>query len=68
MNCTQLWETFSVAAQTNNFQVTDANYNSFFEIANFSTPKDGILFWSGNQVFIFLILIFLVLYLIRLRH
>lgn len=57
VNCTELWDTFSEAAQINNNEVNDNDYSSFFEVADFSTPKNGILFWSGNQVLIIIIII-----------
>jgi len=55
VNCTLLWETFSTAAMIGNNVVNDSNYAPFFQIANFSTAQDHILFWSGNQAFALLI-------------
>jgi len=50
-NCSALWDAFSQAATLSNTQVTDADYAPFFVLSNFSTPTNGILFWSGNQAF-----------------
>lgn len=49
-DCYALYGNFSAAGQTDNSQLTDAMYDPFFAIANFSTPKSSILFWSGNMV------------------
>jgi ADP-ribosyl cyclase 1 len=50
-DCYSLYGNFSAAGQMDNSNVTDASYDAFFAIANFSTPKSSILFWSGNMAF-----------------
>eukprot|EP00026_Physarum_polycephalum_P006533 Phypoly_transcript_06581.p1 GENE.Phypoly_transcript_06581~~Phypoly_transcript_06581.p1 ORF type:complete len:326 (+),score=29.03 Phypoly_transcript_06581:669-1646(+) len=50
-DCHALYGNFSNAAMTDNSLVTDALYDPFFAIANFSTPESSILFWSGNMAF-----------------
>eukprot|EP00026_Physarum_polycephalum_P013081 Phypoly_transcript_13450.p1 GENE.Phypoly_transcript_13450~~Phypoly_transcript_13450.p1 ORF type:complete len:314 (+),score=40.36 Phypoly_transcript_13450:66-1007(+) len=49
-NCTQLWETFSQAAQMDNWVVNASSFDPFFEIANFSSPPDRAMLWTGNQL------------------
>lgn len=51
VNCTDLWVAFSAAASMNNWALNDTYYDPFFSVANFSTPVNQILFWSGNQAF-----------------
>jgi len=51
VNCTLLWDSFSQAAEINNYNNNNNNYIPFFNNANFSTPNNGILFWSGNMAF-----------------
>jgi len=49
--CSDLWQEFSAAAVIGNNVVNDTDYAPFFKVSDFSTPKDNILFWSGNQAF-----------------
>jgi len=51
VDCGALFGNFSNAAMTDNSIVTDAMYDPFFSLANFSTPESSILFWSGNMAF-----------------
>jgi len=50
-NCSLLWETFALGAAKDMRIVTDLDFMPFFQVANFSTPKDNALFWSGNKNF-----------------
>jgi len=50
-DCYGLLSNFSYAAMTDNSKQNDTLYDPFFAMANFSTPKSSILFWSGNMAF-----------------
>lgn len=52
-NCTGLWDAFDTVASMDNSKITDADYDPLFQVANFSTPANSILFWSGTKVYYF---------------
>jgi len=51
VNCSQLWEAFSNGAKMDNNVVNISYYEAFFSMANFSSPLDQAIFWSGNMGF-----------------
>jgi len=50
-NCTELWATFALGAEMDMTRVTNADFDPFFTIANFSSSPNNALFWSGNKGF-----------------
>lgn len=50
-NCSYLWETFSMGAEKDMWGTTIDDFQPFFNVATFNSPKDNALFWSGNKNF-----------------
>jgi len=50
-NCSELWRTFEQGASLDMRYVTDQDFTPFFDVANFTSPLDNALFWSGNKDF-----------------
>jgi len=49
--CEELWARFNDTASLPSYEQTNITWAPFFDISDFSTPKDNAMLWSGSYTF-----------------